>query len=202
MCPMDEDVIDTAVERLRENGCRVTLIKGQPAPQSLAKCLEDLLKEKPQKDGHKPRLAVSERVLQDWDISSLLQNISSQLCIYGGDEDDRDTLDAIARADVAISGADVLVADTGTIVLAGDEAMSRIACILPPVQAVIMRSNRVVAHLDESVSEICAGEMPTYATYIGGPSKTADIELELVEGMHGPKEVHVFLLDGTSSREV
>jgi L-lactate utilization protein LutC len=100
-------------------------------------------------------------------------------------------------ADVGISGVDYLIAETGTVVLLARPEEPRSLSLLPPVHiAVADRSQLVPDLFDLFASPVWQerGGPPSCLTLITGPSKTGDIELRLVTGVHGPGEVHVILL--------
>jgi len=103
-------------------------------------------------------------------------------------DDGRDTLFA---ADVGVTGADALIAETGSVVLATRPDAPRSLSLLPPVHLVIADHSQLVPDL----FDLFAGEPrpPSCLTLITGPSKTGDIELRLVTGVHGPGVLHVVL---------
>jgi L-lactate dehydrogenase complex protein LldF len=106
-------------------------------------------------------------------------------------------LDAI---DATISGCAVAIAETGTIVLDSGAAQGRRALSLVPDHlVVVVREDQVV----EIVPEAIALLRPDAAqTWISGPSATSDIELERVEGVHGPRRLDVVLVRRHSSAPV
>ena len=102
-------------------------------------------------------------------------------------------------ADLGISGADYALADTGTLVLRTRPGQDRSSSLLPPTHVAFLNQERILPGLDELMVRIRldleeVGRPHSCVTLISGPSKTADIEMTLVHGIHGPKEVHVVLL--------
>lgn len=97
-------------------------------------------------------------------------------------------LDAI---DAVLTGAALAIAETGVIVLDGDEWCGRRAIsLVPDVHICVVRSEQVVGVVPEAVDRL----VPQRAqTWIAGPSATSDIELERVEGVHGPRTLIVVL---------
>jgi L-lactate dehydrogenase complex protein LldG len=101
---------------------------------------------------------------------------------------DLDGLDAV------VTGCAIAIAETGTIVLDGSPDQGRRALTLVPDHHVcIVPADRIVG----SVPEGLAGVEPTRPlTLISGPSATSDIELDRVEGVHGPRRLDVVILVG------
>ena len=101
-------------------------------------------------------------------------------------------------ADLGISGVDYLVAETGTVVLHSGPDQPRSVSLLPPVHIAIAEWKQLVPDLFDlfpSSDHEPAPTLPSCITLITGPSKTGDIELRLVTGVHGPGEIHVILID-------
>lgn len=101
----------------------------------------------------------------------------------------------IARADAGISGADLAVAETGSLLI-GSEPGYELVTALPPVHIALIRTDQVVATLEEAFA-FCQKELdraPEDFLLVTGPSRTADIELTPVIGVHGPQELLVMVV--------
>jgi L-lactate dehydrogenase complex protein LldG len=96
-------------------------------------------------------------------------------------------------ADIGITTAQWGIAETGTLVLDGDAERHRLASLLPPVHVALLPTARLLATFGEALKTIGV-PLPPAVTFVTGPSRTADIELQLVVGVHGPKELHVVLV--------
>jgi L-lactate dehydrogenase complex protein LldG len=104
----------------------------------------------------------------------------------------------LAACDVSITGCEFLVARTGTIVLSAAEQSGRTVSVYAPVHICIAYANQLVFDIQDALELIDKkynGNIPSLITFASGPSRTADIEKTLVTGVHGPKEVYLFLID-------
>ncbi len=108
-------------------------------------------------------------------------------------------------ADVGITGANAVAADTGSIVLIENEGNIRLSSSVPPVHVAITGIDKIVptleyAFIETMVQSAYAGLYPpTYVNLTSGPSSTADIEHKRVSPAHGPKEFHLVLVDNGRS---
>lgn len=97
---------------------------------------------------------------------------------------------------VGITGVDVGLAATGSLVLCSGTGKFRTTSLLPDVHIAILTVNQLVADFEawiESQSNESFVESSNIVV-VSGPSKTADIAQELIKGAHGPREVHIVLL--------
>jgi L-lactate dehydrogenase complex protein LldG len=109
--------------------------------------------------------------------------------------EDREALRACALGVTAVQAA---IAETGTLVLAGGER-HRLVSLLPDVHLAIVDARQIVATLGAGLAVARgAGQPPATVTLITGPSRTADIELQLVVGVHGPRALHIVIVGGPS----
>lgn len=105
--------------------------------------------------------------------------------------------DLLESCDAGITACDVLVAQTGSILVTSATAGGRGLSILPHVHVVIATLDQIVGTLADALHEVRrrhAGSMPSMLSFITGPSRTGDIERILVLGAHGPKELVVVLV--------
>ena len=114
--------------------------------------------------------------------------------------------DKFFRAQIGMSGANVVAADTGTLFQIENEGNIRLSTSAPPVCIVLVGMEKVVPTIEDAfkVAEVTwryAGyTVPAYVNLVSGPSKTGDIEKVITYGAHGPKEMYVIFLDAGRSR--
>jgi len=93
-----------------------------------------------------------------------------------------------------LTGADCAIAESGTLVLPGDQDRPLTASLLPDIHLAILHSKDILPRLPEALKRQETAREPV-TVLISGPSRTADIEMTLTIGVHGPKEVVVFCVD-------
>lgn len=133
---------------------------------------------------------------QDWNKvycleDKLIENVASQLS-------ERLVKTDLANCDVSITGCEYLVARTGSIVMSSAQLSGRTTSVYAPIHICIAYTNQLVYDLKDALQaakEKYGSKLPSLITFATGPSRTADIEKTLVVGVHGPKEVYVFLVE-------
>jgi L-lactate dehydrogenase complex protein LldG len=105
---------------------------------------------------------------------------------------------ALADCDAAVTYCEQLVARTGSIVLSAADPGGRTVSVYAPIHICIAYTDQLVYDIKDSLlalKEKHGQQLPSLISFATGPSRTADIEKTLVVGVHGPKEVFVFLVD-------
>jgi L-lactate dehydrogenase complex protein LldG len=97
----------------------------------------------------------------------------------------------MALCDLGITEADFLLPETGTLVLRSSGERPRAVSLLPRIHLAIVRPEMLRADMHQIFAETKDGH---YLVFITGPSRTADIELTVTLGVHGPKALHVWML--------
>ena len=110
--------------------------------------------------------------------------------------------DAAARAEIGVTGVDWALAETGTLVLVSGRGRPRSTSLLPATHVAVFGRDRLVESLEQVGIVLEALHVDPARTmsgavinFITGPSRTADIELTLTRGVHGPKEVHAIFVE-------
>ena len=91
------------------------------------------------------------------------------------------------------------VATTGSLLLELSDPVGRSATALPPVHMVFLRASSIVPDiqaLSGTLNALLSSRSQCYLSFTTGPSRTADIERVLTIGVHGPKELHILILEG------
>jgi L-lactate dehydrogenase complex protein LldG len=123
------------------------------------------------------------------------------LTTFESDETDHGKLIVrLANCAVGVTAVDYAVAETGTLVLSSDEPNALLVSLLPPVHIAVVRSAQMIASIDETISILSKDRTERVnpsrsVTMVTGPSRTSDVELVLSIGVHGPKALHVIILD-------
>jgi L-lactate utilization protein LutC len=105
-----------------------------------------------------------------------------------------DSRSDLFRSEVGITSAQAGIAETGTLVLDSSVERNRLVSLVPPVHIAILNASRIYQTLGETLAELQSGpEISPAITFITGPSRTADIELTLAIGVHGPQYLYVII---------
>ena len=135
-----------------------------------------------------------------------LENNSEDLsdsieCTHRLQENQKGTLEVVQGVDVGITKADFVLAETGSIVEVSYDDGLRLLSSLPRIHIAVLESNAVLHGVYELAPVMRSllrpnrdhAQLPSI-TIIGGPSRTSDIEMKSVLGVHGPHEVHVVVV--------
>ncbi|HXN22902.1 MAG TPA: lactate utilization protein [Candidatus Dormibacteraeota bacterium] len=122
--------------------------------------------------------------LLPYDLGSILDNVVLS----------RDTRQEQALAEIGVTGCDGAIAETGTLAMLSGRGKSRAAALLPPVHVAVAQRSDLCLSMSEFFRKK-SGKLRAAAScsFITGPSRTADIELTLTVGVHGPGRVIVVI---------
>jgi len=166
----DSDLVARFTSQLEAAGAQWTLVRGEAeAARALRRVLADA--------GAK-RVAGSDAPLVTRLLPERLVDLSR---------------DDLFSCDAGVTTAQWGIAETGTLVLESARERSRLASLVPPVHVAILSTRCICPSLGDALARV---DPASHAiTLITGPSRTSDIELTLVVGVHGPQTVHVLLLE-------
>ncbi len=101
-------------------------------------------------------------------------------------------------ADACITGCEMLVARTGSVLLSSKQNLGRTAPVYYPVHIVVAYADQIAADIDNGINALkkkYGNDLPSMINLTTGPSRTADIEKTLVVGVHGPGEIFCFFIN-------
>ena len=139
-----------------------------------------------------PQTAIGDTLQKHWAGEDENNGLPELVTYEGHIENFKDEL---FHTDAAITATLGGIAETGAIILWPDKKEPRSMSLVPPVHIAVLDGDKIFNTLGEVMqTQNWPEKMPTNAVLISGPSKTADIELILAFGVHGPKELIVLIL--------
>ena len=105
----------------------------------------------------------------------------------------------LLAADIGITSCDCAIAETGTLMMCSRPGQERVASLLPPLHVAIIERRQIVPDMLDVFAmfekqKLADLGLPSNITFITGPSKTGDIELQLTTGVHGPGKWRVIVI--------
>ena len=124
--------------------------------------------------------------LRQLGITEILNSLNVELVSPNASKHD------MALCDLGITEADFILPETGTLVLRSSTERPRAVSLLPRFHLAIVRPEMLRADMHQVFAE---AKDHHYLVFITGPSRTADIELTVTLGVHGPKKLYVWMMD-------
>src|SRR6202142_3035683 len=124
--------------------------------------------------------------LKQLGITEILNSLEVDLVSPNADKHD------MAQCQLGVTEADYLLPETGTLVLSSSAEKPRAVSLLPRVHLAIVHPEMLRADMHQVFAE---AKDSHYLVFITGPSRTADIELTTTRGVHGPKNLYVWMMD-------
>jgi len=124
-------------------------------------------------------------------VQRILAAVGNDIVI---DRLERLSRDELFACDAGVTTAQWGIADTGTLVLESARERSRLLSLVPPIHVAVLSVRCICESLGDALARLSVASHAI--TFITGPSRTSDIELTLVVGVHGPQTVHVLLMEG------
>ncbi len=175
----DQDIVEVFATRVDESGMHAHRVGDEPA--MLEKIVELI-----GAAGGKSAIVPEEEM-------PAREKIVSRLEERGIDLLSPDDPDASFDADFGITGVVSAVAETASLCVISGGGRRRLASLAVPNHIAIVRAGQILPDLLDFVAG-APDDMPANAVLISAPSKTADIEMTLVAGVHGPGNVHVIIV--------
>jgi L-lactate dehydrogenase complex protein LldG len=125
-------------------------------------------------------------------------SISAQVLTDGSSTDDQLSVSELDAADGVVTGCAAAIAETGTLILDGSPGQGRrVLTLIPDYHLCVVLLDQIVADVPQALARL---EATRPLTMISGPSATSDIELNRVEGVHGPRTLEVIIVAEKRSR--
>ena len=153
--------------------------------------VENFVEDSPEAVGLRVQAFCEGKRVLAWDSAELPYRAGSILAspIFGSRARDEQ-----ASAEIGVTGCDGAVAETGSLVLLSAKGRSRAVSLLPAVHLAIVRRDQIVFSMGEFFARNTARmDASPSCTFVTGPSRTADIELTLTLGVHGPGKLVVVI---------
>ena len=174
-----EQRLEQLVDRLVDYKANVYVIEEAEAPAKLAELLAG-----------SASIVVPHGLPESW--LTAVKNDAGSPAVEVDSPQRRLTVAELDAADAVVTAAAVALSETGTIMLDGSPDQGRrIISLVPDRHICVLHAGQVVEVLPEAIARL---EATRPQTWISGPSATSDIELDRVEGVHGPRTLHVLLV--------
>jgi L-lactate dehydrogenase complex protein LldG len=179
--PRQPGSIDSEIGRFFDELGKLTGVGQTLTPAGVAEALKTLAVEQKIRKAalwHTP-------FLEELKIAGVLKDAGVEVAPFDADKQ------ALAGCDLGITEADYLLPETGTIVLTSSADKPRAVSLLPRIHLAVARPEELRPDLHQVFAE---GKTNPYMVFITGPSRTADIELTTTIGVHGPKQLFVWMM--------
>lgn len=175
---------DTEVETFLDEVRKLSGVAQEQTPGSIVSGLKALVAEQ----AIRKATVWETAYLRQLEIKGKLESLGVELVRANAHKQD------VAQCDLGITEADYLLPETGTLVLRSSAEEPRAVSLLPRVHLAIVRPEMLRADMHQVFSE---AKNDHYLVFITGPSRTADIELTVTLGVHGPKILYVWMIGDT-----
>lgn len=174
--------LDSESARFLEEVGKLSGVGQKLSPTSVDTALQTLVREK---NIHRAT-AWETPYLRQLGITEILSSLGVDLVSPNADKHD------MALCELGVTEADYLLPETGTLVLRSSAMQPRAVSLLPRIHLAIVRPDMLRPDMHQVFAEARDGH---YLLFITGPSRTADIELTVTLGVHGPKNLYVWMID-------
>lgn len=136
---------------------------------------------------------IASHLLTDFASAKRMVSFDKKLSNIAEIQDGTYTTHQFADVDVCIATSSLAVAENGAVWISDEDMLERVLPFISQSLVVIVKEENIVATMHQAY-DVIADKEYGFATFIAGPSKTADIEQSLVLGAHGPKTMTVFII--------
>ena len=172
-----KSLVDTFCENLKLVGGRPTVVNSAAEISRAIRSIFDELNPR--------RIAVSDSQL----VRSYVASADARVEIL-----ETPAAEVLFACDIGITEAQFAIAETGTLVLESDREANRLTSLVPETHLCILRAENIRSMMSQVLGTLESRLSPV-VTFITGPSRTSDIELTLVIGVHGPRDLYVNIID-------
>jgi L-lactate dehydrogenase complex protein LldG len=172
--------------RLRENACTVHVVDRDGVAGTVAE------RAAAHAAGTRVAITPADPVVEEFDLVARLHAAGLAVLV----PDDAEWDDALAGTRVGVTGSAVAVVEPAAIGLATGPGMPRATSFVPPVHVCVVRAEDIVPTFADGIEHLAGTPLPSAFTWIGGPSRTGDLEMVQTLGVHGPVAVEVVIARG------
>lgn len=171
------------IERFLSEIKKLSSVSRRLSPDGIAEALKVLVSEQ----NIQKATVWDTTYLKQLGIADSLRSLGVELVSPNADKHD------MALCDLGITEADYILPETGTLVLRSSAEQPRAVSLLPGIHLAVVRPEMLRADMHQVFAEANDSH---YLVFITGPSRTADIELTVTLGVHGPKSLYVWIISG------
>jgi len=174
--------VDSEIERFLVEIKKLSGVGQKLSPLDIESALKILVAEQ----NIRKAMMWNTQYLKQLNVAEHLQSLGVELISSNSDKHE------IAQCDLGITEADFILSETGTLVLRSSAEKPRAVSLVPRVHLAVVRPEMLRADMHQVFAE---AREDRYLVFITGPSRTADIELTVTLGVHGPKNLFVWMIE-------
>lgn len=178
--------LDVFVSKATAASAQVSRTKAEIVPDVVKSILEET--------GCKSIILSDEKIVKEFDIQTIASNMGIN-CRYASDFPGEAYRRSMFQAEGGLSGCDYALADSGSLVMRHDSQKQRLISLAPNYYIGIVRASQVLKDRFDLAAILEKGEETAAVSLVTGVSRTADVALQVVLGMHGPRKVYIILIE-------
>ena len=178
--------LDVFVTKATAAAAQVTRTTYQDAPAAIKAIFQDI--------GCKSSILSDERIVQELGIKTIAGNLGID-CQYVSEIPGDDYRRRMFQAEVGVSGCDYALADSGSLVMQHDSENQRLLSLAPNNYIGIVKASQMLKDRFDLAAILEKRESKAAVSLVTGVSRTADVALQVVLGMHGPRKVYIVLIE-------